>query len=64
MIFGNKDLTLYLEDAFTQYDDKKVKNILRYLALEEFSQLLIFIYQNRKEAYLKEKYISHNYILL
>lgn len=64
MIFGNKDVTLYLDDAFTQYDDKRVKSILRYLVSEKFIQILIFTCQNREESYLKEKCINHNYISL
>ena len=64
MIFRDKEVTLYLDDAFIQYDDKGAKNILRYLSLEEFNQLLIFTCQSREQDYLKEKYIKHNYISL
>ncbi len=64
MIFGNKGITLYLDDAFTQYDDNRIKNILDYLASENFIQILIFTCQNREESYLKEKCINHNYISL
>lgn len=64
MIFGNKNVTLYLDDAFTQYDDNRIKNILGYLANENFIQILIFTCQNREELYLKEKCINHNYISL
>lgn len=64
MIFNSKDVTLYLDDAFTQYDDNRIKTILSYLASESFIQILIFTCQNREESYLKEKGINHNYILL
>ena len=64
MIFGNKNVTLYLDDAFTQYDDNRIKNILNYLANENFIQILIFTCQNRERSYLKEKCINHNYISL
>ena len=64
MIFGNKNVTLYLDDAFTQYDDNRIKNILNYLANEKFIQILIFTCQNRERSYLKEKCINHNYISL
>ena len=64
MIFSNKNVTLYLDDAFTQYDDNRIKNILDYLAYENFIQILIFTCQNREESYLKEKGINHNYISL
>lgn len=64
MIFGNKNVTLYLDDAFTQYDDNRIKNILDYLANEKFIQILIFTCQNRERSYLKKKCINHNYISL
>lgn len=64
MIFGNKNVTLYLDDAFTQYDDNRIKNILDYLANEKFIQILIFTCQNRERSYFKKKCINHNYISL
>lgn len=64
MIFKSKNVALYLDDAFTQYDDNRVSNILEYLAFEDFTQLLIFTCQKREELYLKEKNMKHNYIYL
>lgn len=62
MIFNNKDVAIYLDDAFIQYDDNRIRNILELLSTEKFAQLLIFTCQNREALILKEKNIKYNYI--
>ena len=62
MIFNNKDVAIYLDDAFIQYDDNRIRNILELLITEKFAQLLIFTCQNREALILKEKNIKYNYI--
>ena len=62
MIFKSKDVTLYLDDAFVQYDDNRIKNILEFLNYESFAQMLIFTCHNRESSILNEKNIKFNYI--
>lgn len=59
MIFNEKNVTLYLDDAFVQYDDKRVEKILLYLARENFAQNLIFTCQKREANILSKNNISY-----
>jgi uncharacterized protein YhaN len=64
MIFNEKNVTLYLDDAFVQYDDKRVEKILLYLARENFAQNLIFTCQKREANILSKNNISYRNIKL
>lgn len=64
MIFNKKDLALYFDDAFVQYDDNRVEKVLSYLIEENFIQSLIFTCQKREASILDSHDISYSYIKL
>lgn len=64
MIYKEKDYPLILDDAFVQYDDKRLKNALDLLYKLNFKQLIIFTCQSREEKAFINKNISFNYINL
>lgn len=64
MIFNEKNVTLYLDDAFVQYDDKRVEKILLYLVRENFAQNLIFTCQKREANILSKNNISYRNVKL
>lgn len=64
MIFNEKNVTLYLDDAFVQYDDKRVEKILLYLVRENFAQNLIFTCQKREANILDQNNIRYRNIKL
>lgn len=64
MIFNTKNVSIFLDDAFTQYDDERVGIILSSLYSEGFTQSIIFTCQKREGLILTEKNIDYNYIQL
>lgn len=64
IIFKKNNVPLFLDDAFVQYDDKKLKNTLTFLLKEEFEQQFIFTCQNREKKILEEVKSQFNYIEL
>lgn len=64
MIFSEKNITLYLDDAFVQYDDNRIEKILLYLVRENFAQNLIFTCQKREGIILSNNNISYKDIKL
>ncbi|WP_244833587.1 AAA family ATPase [Clostridium sp. BJN0001] len=63
MMFKDKNIVLFLDDAFVQYDDTRRKNALRLLFNEDISQILFFTCQKIDSDFineLKEDYISIN----
>lgn len=64
MIFKSKDISLYLDDAFVQYDDKRIEKTIKYLVKEDFKQCILFTCQKREESILIKNNITHKYINL
>ena len=64
MIFRDKDVTLYLDDAFIQYDDKRIERVIKYLVNEDFGQCIIFTCQKREESVLARSKVKYKYIKL
>lgn len=64
MIFNEKNVTLYLDDAFIQYDDNRVGKILLYLEKESFAQTLIFTCQKREDIILRNNNVRYSHIKL
>lgn len=64
MIFKSKDVSIYLDDAFVQYDNKRLEKTIKYLVNQNFKQCIIFTCQNREESILSKNYIEHKYIKL
>lgn len=64
MIFKSKDISIYLDDAFVQYDDKRIERTIKYLVNENFKQCIIFTCQNREENIICKENIKHKYIKL
>jgi DNA repair exonuclease SbcCD ATPase subunit len=49
MIFEDKDVPIILDDAFVQYDDERLENILNYLyEISDVRQIIIFTCQKRE----------------
>lgn len=64
MIFKNKDISIYLDDAFVQYDDNRIEKTIKYLANEKFKQCIIFTCQRREENIVRKNSLNHKYIKL
>lgn len=64
MIFKSKDVSIYLDDAFVQYDNKRLEKTIKYLVNQNFKQCIIFTCQNREESILSKSNIEHKYIKL
>lgn len=64
MIFKSKDVSLYLDDAFVQYDDKRIEKTIKYLVKEDFKQCILFTCQKREKSVLVKNNITHKYINL
>lgn len=64
MIYKNERCPLFLDDAFIQYDDKRLNNALEIIKGLEFSQVFILTCQNREKVYFDENKIETNYINL
>lgn len=64
MIFRSKNVSLYLDDAFVQYDDKRIEKTIKYLVKENFKQCILFTCQRRERNILIKNNIIHKYINL
>ena len=64
MIFKSKDVSIYLDDAFVQYDNKRLEKTMKYLVNQNFKQCIIFTCQDREESILSKNNIEHKYIKL
>ena len=64
MIFKSKDVSIYLDDAFVQYDNKRVEKTIKYLVNQNFKQYIIFTCHNREENIISKNNIDHKYIKL
>ena len=64
MLYKEGEVPVILDDAFVQYDDRRISHILEILTRNSFGQLIIFTCQNREKEILDKKNIESNYILL
>ena len=64
MIFKNKKVPIYLDDAFVQYDDIRMEKTIKYLIKENFEQYILFTCQRREESVARKNSIEHKYIKL
>lgn len=64
MIFKSKEISIYLDDAFVQYDDKRTERTIKHLVSENFKQCIIFTCQNREENIVRKGNIKYKYIKL
>lgn len=56
MLFEDKSVPLIFDDAFIQYDDKRLENTLKVIdALSEKRQIILFSCQRREVSLLKDK---------
>ncbi|WP_026895899.1 ATP-binding protein [Clostridiisalibacter paucivorans] len=63
IVTENRNLPIFLDDAFVQYDDNRLKNILRFLMEESKNrQIIIFTCQNREKKFLEKANSKFNYI--
>ena len=62
MLFKNKDIPIFLDDAFVQYDDERRKKALELIINEKFAQIIFFTCQEIEQAIL-DKY-DYNYNLV
>ena len=62
---GQNKLPLILDDCFIQYDDNRLKNIIKFLKeISKSRQIILFSCQNREEEIMKELAIDYNFIKL
>lgn len=63
IIKGDKRLPLILDDCFIQYDNDRLKNILKFLAKESLNrQIILFTCHTREKDILDELKANYNYI--
>lgn len=64
MLFKNKDVPIFLDDAFVQYDDDRREKALELLFKEEFVQVILFTCQEIEQKILENNSYGYNLILL
>jgi uncharacterized protein YhaN len=64
MLFKNKEVPIFLDDAFVQYDDDRRKRALELLFNEEFAQVLLFTCQEIEQKILDDNLYEYNCIIL
>lgn len=64
MLFKNKEVPIFLDDAFVQYDDERRKKALELLIKEEFAQIIFFTCQEIEQLILAKDDYKYNLIML
>ena len=64
LLLKDKEMPLILDDAFVYYDDDRLEETLRELAVRTSRQILIFTCHNRERQVLDKHQIPYNYIEL
>lgn len=64
MLFKNKEVPLFLDDAFVQYDDERRKTALELLINEGFEQVIFFTCQDIERVILKDNLYEYTLINL
>lgn len=62
---GENNLPLILDDCFVQYDDSRLKNIIKFLSkVREERQIILFSCHNREQKIMDELGVDYNFINL
>ncbi|WP_077848180.1 AAA family ATPase [Clostridium puniceum] len=64
MLFKNKEVPIFLDDAFVQYDDDRRKKALELLIEEGFAQVILFTCQEVEQKILDNNSYEYNIVLL
>lgn len=64
MLFKNKEVPIFLDDALVQYDDERRENALKLLIKEDFEQIIFFTCQEIEKSILDKKQYQYNLIIL
>jgi len=64
MLFKNKDVPIFLDDAFVQYDDERREKALKLLIKEDFVQIILFTCQEIEKSILDNNHHKYNLIML
>lgn len=64
MLFKNKEIPIFLDDAFVQYDDERRENALKLLIKENFKQIIFFTCQEIEKSILNRHEYKYNLINL
>lgn len=64
MLFKNKEVPIFLDDAFVQYDDERRKQALELLIKQDFSQTIFFTCQGIEKLILDKNKNKYNFISL
>jgi len=64
MLFKNKEVPLFLDDAFVQYDDERKEKALKLLIKEDFNQIIFFTCQEIEKSILDNNSYEYNLINL
>ena len=64
MLFKNKEVPIFLDDAFVQYDDERRKKALELLIKEDFAQIIFFTCQEIEKVILDNNSYEYNLINL
>ena len=61
---SKENMPIILDESFAYYDDKRLENILKYLAEEINNQIIILTCSKREEEILSKLNIQYNKIIL
>lgn len=64
LLLKDKEMPLILDDAFVYYDDDRLEETIRELAVRTSRQILVFTCHNRERQALDKHQIPYNYIEL
>lgn len=64
MLFKNKEVPIFLDDAFVQYDDDRRKKALELLIDENFTQVILFTCHEVERKILEDNSYEYNMVLL
>lgn len=64
MLFNNKEIPIFLDDAFVQYDDERRRQALDLLIRQNFSQIIFFTCQGIEKLILEQNKYKYNFISL
>lgn len=64
MLFKNKNVPIFLDDAFVQYDDKRREKAIKLLIEENFEQVIFFTCQKIEKLIVDRNRDNYNLIFL
>ncbi len=64
MLFKNKQIPIFLDDAFVQYDDERREMALKLLIKENFNQIIFFTCQEIEKSILNNNNYKYNLVIL